>query len=39
MLAAVIVGSIAITGALGAITIVRALSVPPARLLREMAAE
>jgi putative ABC transport system permease protein len=39
MLAAVIVGGIAITGALGGITIVRALSVPPARLLREMAAE
>jgi putative ABC transport system permease protein len=39
MLGAVIVGGIAITGVLGALTIVRALSVAPARLLREMGAE
>jgi hypothetical protein len=38
-LGAVVIGGIAITGVLGALTIVRALSTAPARLLREMGAE
>jgi putative ABC transport system permease protein len=38
-LGAVVIGGIAITGVLGALTIVRALSAAPARLLREMGTE